>query len=110
MQSHAFVSEISDHNPLPSRAVIVAGIYAHARARCACFAKGHAGGHRLICKSTVAVVLVELIWLSVVGNEEIHPTVAVVVEQCDPERFAGGIVESSALCDVFKSAVTPVVI
>src|SRR5258705_5014948 len=96
------------HNPMPSRADQVAGISAHARARCACFAKGHAGGHRLICKSTVAVILVELIWLSVVGNEEIHPTIAVVVDQCDPDRFARGIVESSALCDGFKTAATPV--
>ena len=43
------------------------------------------------------LLLVELVWLGVVGDEEIQPAVVVVIEQRDAERFAGGIVKPGAL-------------
>jgi len=102
IKGHAFVGEIPNHDALPSGSVIIAGVDPHPGTRCAGFAEGHACSDRLIREGSFPVVLVEFIWLRVVGDEEIQPAVAVVIEQRDAERFAGGIVKSRTLRDVFK--------
>ena len=45
----------------------------------------------------VPVVAIELVGLGVVGDEEVGPAVAVVVEHGDAERLAGGIADAGLL-------------
>src|SRR5258705_6400811 len=110
IERHALVREIPHDNSLLARSVKITSIDTHAGTRSPGITKGHTRCDRLVSKGSVPVILVKLVWLGVVSHEEIHPTIAVVVKQCDAERFAGGIVEPCFLCDVLKSSIAFVVI
>ena len=103
-----FVREVSDHNALLARAVVVSRIDAHAGARSACFTECNAGDDCVVGERAVAVVAIEFVWFGVVRDEEIDPAVVVIIEQCDAERLTGRIVDTCACGDVFKRAVAAV--
>src|SRR6185369_12348929 len=90
-------------------AVVVGGVHAHAGARRASLAEGDARDHGVVSKRPVVVVAIKLVWLSVVGDEEIHPAVVVVIEQSDAERLARRIVDAGLGGDVFERAVAAIV-
>src|SRR6185369_10951996 len=92
VERDTLVGEVSDDDALPARAVVITRIDTHPGARRACFAERHAGDHGVVGEGAVVVVAVELVWFGVVGDEEIHPTVVIVIEQCDAQSFACGIV------------------
>src|SRR6266404_2403470 len=110
VERHTLVGEIADDYPLSPGAIVVAGVDAHSRPCGTGFAKGDARGNRLIGKGAVPVVLVEFVWLCVVGDEKIHPAVVVVIEQRATERLTCWIVQPRPLRDVFKGAVAFVVV
>src|SRR5262245_62063968 len=85
--------------------VIIGGVNSHAGTRLAILVEGHARRHGVVREGAVAVVMVELIRLRVVGDAEVQPAVAVIIEQGDAKRFARGIVKPRPPGDVLKSAV-----
>src|SRR5262249_18866864 len=60
-------------------------------------------------KSSIVIIVVELVWLGVVCDEEIEPAIRVVVEQGYTESFAGRIVETCFLRYVLKCSITAIV-
>jgi hypothetical protein len=55
------------------------------------------------------VVAIELVRLCVIRDEQIEPTVVVVVNERHAERFAGGVIETGTLGYVFECAVAQIV-
>ena len=55
------------------------------------------------------IIAVELVWLGVVGNKEVEPAIVVIVQQCDAQRLARGIVEAGASREVLKRSIALVV-
>src|SRR5882762_10041478 len=54
------------------------------------------------------VVPIELVGFGIVCHKQVQPAIAVVVQQCDAKRFAGGIVQPGLLRNVFECTITPV--
>src|SRR5579883_2192035 len=108
IQRHSFVGEVSDDQALMAGQVIVDGIDAHAGTSFTGIAEGNAGAECLISKRSVVVIVVKLVRLRVVGDEEVQPAVVVIIEQSHPQRFAGGIVETSFFRYIFKPAVAEI--
>src|SRR3984885_8203117 len=109
IERHALVGEIAENETLPTGFVIVRRVGTHARASRARFAVGKAGGNSYIGESAVVIIVVELVRLGIVWDEEIEPSVVVVVEQRDAERFAGRIIETCLLRYVLESPIAFVV-
>ena len=65
--------------------------------------------HRNFAKRSVAVVAIELVGLSVVGDDKVRPAVLIVIEQGDAERFRTAVEDAAGRGDVFESAVTAIV-
>src|SRR6267154_2525410 len=74
------VGEVRNNQAGTARTVIIGGVDTHSGARNSVFAEGNSGGHGFLFKRTVALVQIKLIWLGVVGQKNVGPTVAVVVE------------------------------
>ena len=89
--------------------IVVAGVGAHACAHAARVAEGDASQDGGVGEGAVVIVVVELIRLGIVGYEEVHPAVVIIVQHRYAQGFAGWIVQSGALGDVFKGAVAFVV-
>ena len=67
-------------------AVVIGGVDAHAGARDAGLVERDAGRHAHVRERAVAVVLIQPVRLRVVGDEQVHVAVVVVVDQRDAER------------------------
>ena len=74
--------------------VVIGRVHAHAGARDAIFAEGDSRGNGFLLKCPVLFVEIKLVGLSVVGNEDIGPAVAVVVQNGDSQTLGSWIVES----------------
>ena len=94
----------------PAGAVVVGGVDAHAGARDARFVERDARGDADVGERAVLLVLVEPVRLRVVGDEQVEPAVAVVIEQRDAERLRGRVVETRLLRHVLERAVAGVAI
>src|ERR1019366_3499410 len=90
--------------------IVIAGVRAHGSTRDSVFSEGDARGYGLFGKGTVLVVAVELVGLRVVGDEEVGPAVAVVVEEGDAQGLTGGVSEAGPLGDIFELAVAQIVV
>ena len=55
-------------------------------------------------KRAVSQVAIQLVGLGVVGDEQIGPAVAIIVEDGDAERFAGGVAQAGLLGYIFEFA------
>ena len=62
-----------------------------------------------VLECSVALVAVELVGLRVVGDEQIGPAVAVIVEQRDAERLRTAVENSAARGDIFKRSIAAIV-
>ena len=96
VKGHALIRKITQHEALPAGVVVVGRIGAHASAGGAGLAIGQSSRDSHIGKGTVVIVVVELVGLSIVADEEVEPSVVVIVKERDTQRLAGGIVESRA--------------
>jgi hypothetical protein len=67
--------------------VEIAGIHPHAGPGLAVFAKCDAGRKTHFPKSAVMLIAIQLVGLGVVGHQKIGPSVFVVVEHRDTQRF-----------------------
>ena len=89
--------------------VEIGDVDSHAGARFAFAAEGDSGLDGGIFEGAVALVAVKLVGLSVVGDEQIGPAVAVLVEQGDAERFRTAVEDSAGGGDIFERAVAAIV-
>ena len=110
VKGNHLVGEVADHQAWPAGAVVVGGVDAHAGARDARFVERHARGDGDVGEGAVLLVLVEPVRLGVVGDEQIEPAVAVVIEQRDAERLRGRVVETGLLRRVLEPAIAEVAI
>ena len=94
----------------PAGAVVVGGVDAHAGARHARFVERHACSDGDVGEGAVLLVLVEAVRLRVVGDEQVEPAVAVVIEERDAERLRGRVVETGFLRRVLELAAAGVAI
>src|SRR5204862_610950 len=91
-----------------ARTIISGSIHTHRSTRTAILSISDAGLHALLGKSTVAVVFVQLARLSVVRNENVLPSIAVMIEHHDSQRFAGVVPQTGFLGNVFKFSATEI--
>ena len=110
VERHHLVREVADDQALPAGAVVVGGVDAHAGARHAGLVERHAGRDADVGERAVLLVLVEAVRLRVVGDEQVEPAVAVVIEQRDAERLRGRVVEAGSLRRVLERAVAAVAV
>src|SRR5580704_19138270 len=81
VERHTLVRKISDQQARKARAVEVGRVCAHAGPHSARVAEGDSDVHANVGEGAVVIVVVELVGLGVIRNEEVHPTVVVIVEQ-----------------------------
>src|SRR5262249_21234237 len=110
VQSHHFVREIPDDQAGPATPVIIRSVRSHSRSGDSCFAERDSCGHAYVGESAVAFVAVQLVRLRVVCDKQVHPSVAVVINQRHSERLRCGIVQSRPLGHVLERAVSFVVV
>jgi hypothetical protein len=103
-----FVVEVGDGDAFHAGVVEIGGVHAHAGARLAVLAECHAGAYRDILEGSVAQVAVQLVGLRIVGDHQVGPAVAVVVEQRHTQRFGGAVEDPAPRRDIFKGAVPAV--
>src|ERR1035437_8768628 len=108
VKGHHFVIEVGDGDALGAGVVEVGGVHAHAGARFAVVAEGHAGAHRDVFESAVAQVAIELVGLRVVGDEEVWPAIAVEIQQGYAQRFRRAVEDAALGRDIFERAVAAV--
>src|SRR5438067_1717504 len=90
--------------------VVIGGIDAHSAARDAVFSEGYTCRHALFGKGAVLVIAIKFIRLGIVGDKNIGPAVAVVVEHGHAQRFAGSLADTGLLSDVFKFTAAGIVV
>jgi hypothetical protein len=87
----------------------VTSVGAHARARGPSLAIRYATGDTDIGEGTVVVIVVKLVGLGIVGNEQVHPSVVVVIEQRHTKGFTRRIVKTGLLGYIFEGPIAFVV-
>ena len=108
VEGHHFVVEIGDGDASSAGVVEIRDVDAHAGARLAVFAEGHAGAHGNVFEGAVAQIAVELVGLRVVGDQEVRPAVAVVIEQGHAQRFRSGVEDAALGGDILERAVAAI--
>jgi len=81
------VGKICNDQAGAAGAVIIGGINAHAGAGNTVFAEGNAGGNGALFERAVLFIEVELVGLRVVGDQEVGPSIVVVVENGNAETL-----------------------
>src|SRR5258708_37635125 len=81
------VGKICNDQAGAAGAVVIGGIDAHASAGNAVFAEGDARGNSALFEGAVLLIQVELVGLRVVGDQDVGPSVVVVVEDRDTETL-----------------------
>src|ERR1700733_14681382 len=90
-------------------AVVIGPIYTHGSSRDAVLAVSHPGRHTLFAKCAVLVVAVKLVWLRIVCDEDIRPSVVVEINDSDAERLAVGIGQPGLVRHILEAAAAQVV-
>ena len=81
------VGEIGDDQAGAAGAVVIGGVDAHAGARDAIFAEGDSGGNSALFEGAVLLIQVKLVGLRVVGDQDVGPSIVVVIENGDAQAF-----------------------
>ena len=102
VQRKHLVGKIGDDDAGMAGAVVVAGIGAHAGAGHPVFTEGNTRRECPLFERSVLLVEIKFVGLGVVGEQNVGPSVAVVIENGDAQALGGGIVESCLLRRVFK--------
>jgi len=87
IETYHLVIEVGNGDSGHARVAEVPSVHAHAGARLSIGAKGNASLHTHFFEGAIAVVAIELVGLSVVGDDQVRPAVLVIVEQGDAQRF-----------------------
>ncbi len=81
------IGEVADDDAGVAAAIVIGGVHAHAGASHAIFAESYTRRNAALFERSVFLVQVKLVGLGVVGNQNIGPAVAVVIENGDAEAF-----------------------
>src|ERR1700738_3072609 len=103
------VGEIGDDNTGMAGAVVIRCINTHAGAGYAVFTESNSCRDGLLFERSVSLVEIQFVRLRVVGQQDIGPTVAVVVENCYAQALGSRIVEVGFLRSIFEPATAQVV-
>ncbi len=105
-----FEVEMSDVDILPSVAVHVGSIDAHAGFVASIFTGRHSGNQRDVFKSSVVLVDEQKVWPRVVGDGDVGPAVIVEIRENHAHAFGLGLSHSGGVAHVGESSVVIVVV
>src|SRR6266481_2076063 len=108
VQSDHLVVEISDGDAGAAGIFEVTDIHAHAGTRFAVGAEGQTRFDSYVFEFSVAQIAIQLVGLSVIGDEEIGPAVLIEIQHSHTERLGTGIKNSAGGSDVFEGAVATI--
>src|ERR1035437_6548395 len=104
------VAERADENVRPTIVVVVGKIDTHPGETAAVFVVGDALFQAHFLKAALPEIMEELLGPVVVGDDDIRPTVAVVIVKCDAETVSRGGANSGLLRSVCKRSVAVVAV
>ena len=81
------VGKICDDDAGLPGTIVVGGVDTHSSASDTVFAKGNARGHSALFEGAIFFVQVKLVGLRVIGEKNVRPAIAVVVENRDSQSF-----------------------
>ena len=81
------IGEICDDNAGMAGAVIICRVNAHPSARDSIFTESDACSHTTLLEAAIFFVQVKLVRLRVVGQQDVRPAVAVVIENRNAKAF-----------------------
>src|SRR5580698_1481204 len=102
------IRKIRNNQTGAAGAVIIRRVNPHASARDTVFAEPDAGGNGALFERSVFLIEVKLIGLRVVGDQDVRPSVVVVIENRDAQSLRRRIVKPGLLRGVFELAVAQV--
>src|SRR6266568_9368595 len=103
------IGKVSNDQACTAGAVVVGSINAHAGASDTIFAEGDASGNSFFFKGSIVFVQIELVGLGIVGEHDVGPAVAVVIENGDAKSLRSVVKKVSFLSGVFKLSVAEIV-
>ena len=106
VQSEHLVGEVAYDQALAARAVVIGRVDPHRPARLSLLAEGDTGAPADLLERAVVPVVVQEVRLCIVGDREIGPAVAVVVQSDHAERLAGRVVHAGGARHVLERPVT----
>src|SRR4029077_18597149 len=107
-ESNHLVIKVSNSHARHPGVVEIAYVHAHPGTRLPFRAEGNTSIHRHIFESSIALVAIKLIGLGIVGYQQIWPTILVVVEHGDAQRFGAAVENSTGCSRVLESSVAAV--
>src|SRR5580658_3643174 len=102
------VRKISNDQAGAAGAVVIRSVNAHTGARHTIFAEPDAGRNRALFKRAVLLIHIKFVGLRVVRDQDVGPSIVVVIENGDAESLRSRIVKASLLRGVFELAVAEV--
>src|SRR5580700_8627701 len=99
-----------DVNILPTIAINVSGVDAHARLISPIFTGRDAGIEGDIFKRSVVLIDKQKVWPGIVGNRDIGPAVVVKVGEHDSHTFRFGLTDAGRLAHVGEGSVVIVMV
>ena len=104
IQTEHLVEKIADDQVRTARAIVVGGVGSHVRASRSLFAQRDAGSQCLVDKPAVTIVAIKPCRDAVTPDEDVRPSVEVIVEHDDPHCLrrlvqpcrSGGVLEPAA--------------
>src|SRR5438094_240567 len=105
VQIGALAGELGDEQILVAVVVEIAGVHAHARLRLAICPQSGTRQKRGVLERSVALVDPQLVRLTVVGDVDVNPAVAVEIAGCHAERGTELGRQAAARGDVGKGSV-----
>src|SRR5690242_21187093 len=93
VERHHLIGKVPDDNARPAGAIVVDGIYSHSCPSHAILAERDSRNHRTLFKTTVLRIDVEFIGLSIVGDDEVRPSIAIHVRDRYSKRLRSWIVQ-----------------
>src|SRR5216684_7645007 len=105
------LGKMRDEEAEPPAVVEIGEIHAHVAEFHAFAAERQAGEHADVRKGAVVVVVVEVVGNRVIGDEQVGPTIIIVVRPHHTQAVIADFVANAIFCrDFFKSAVATIVI
>src|SRR5260370_17211646 len=83
-------------------AIVVSCVHAHAGTRHAVFAECDAGGDAALFKGSILFIQIELVGLRVIGNQNVGPAIAVVIENGYAQTLRSRVAEPGFGGGIFK--------
>src|SRR4029077_20987817 len=102
IESNHFIVKIGDGDAGASGIFEVPDVHTHSGASFSVSAEGQAGFDGGILEFPITQVAIKFVGLSIVGDEEIGPSVLIEIEHGDTQGFGAGVKNAAGGGDVFK--------